>query len=212
MYRNNCSFILFLKMWKFVLCVLEKKKKMGEEKSRDSKEVTYLFSFNQILLLPCNTVRIGVNRIRWMQRVHTQVKIVTTSTNRRNRGLVFKKCLLWNDYSNFINDGGCCSETRKSIVSIRAEDFKYRFTIERGRLTLLSLSLSSSRERFNFTEATAVLSMLLQLYQSNRIELNGRLRNNGVSIILYNTLLYSRDISYCSNAYRTQSCFSFFLD
>lgn len=112
-----------------------------------------------------------------------------------------------NNYSNFINDGGCCSETRKSIVSIRAEDFKYRFTIKRGRLTLLS----PSRERFNFTEATAVLSMLLQLYQSNRIELNGRLRNNGVSIILYNTLLYSRDISYCSNAYRTQSCFSFFF-
>lgn len=66
---------------------------MGEEKSRDSKEMTYLFSFNQILLLPCNTVRIGVNRIRWMQRVHTRVKIVTTSTNRRNRGLVFKRCL-----------------------------------------------------------------------------------------------------------------------
>lgn len=69
------------------------------------------------------------------------------------------------------------------------------------------LSLLRARERFNFTEATAVLSMLLQLYQSNRIELNGRLRNNGVSIILYNTLLHSRDISYCSNRYRTQSCF-----
>lgn len=210
MYRNNCSFILFLKMWKFVLCVLEKKKKMGEEKSRDSKEMTYLFSFNQILFLPCNTVRIGVNRIRWMQRVHTRVKIVTTSTNRRNRGLVFKRCL-----EMIIQ----ISLTMVGVV-LRRENLSSRF--ERRILNIdlrsneavwrFSLSLSSSRERFNFTEATAVLSMLLQLYQSNRIELNGRLRNNGVSIILYNTLLYSRDISYCSNAYRTQSCFSFFLD
>lgn len=141
-----------------------------------------------------------------------QIKIVTASTNHR---LVFKRSR--NNYSNFINEtvGGCCS-WRESVVSIRAEDFKYRFTIKRGRLMLLSLL--RARERFNFTEATAVLSMLLQLYQSNRIELNGRLRNNGVSIILYNTLLYSRDISYCSNRYRTQSCFlslfffSFFLD
>lgn len=183
---------------------------MGEEKSRDSKEVTYLFSFNQILFLPCNTVRIGVNRIRWMQRVHTRVKIVTTCTNRRNRGLVFKRCLEMIIQISLTTVG----------VVLRRENLSSRF--ERRILNIdlrsneavwrFSLSLSSSRERFNFTEATAVLSMLLQLYQSNRIELNGRLRNNGVSIILYNTLLYSRDISYCSNAHRTQSCFSFFLD
>lgn len=186
---------------------------MGEEKSRDSKEVTYLFSFNQILFCLATlfeSVLIVSDECNVYIHVITQVKIVTTSTNRRNRGLVFKRCL------EIIIQ---ISLTTVGVV-LRRENLSSRF--ERRILNIdlrsneavwrFSLSLSSSRERFNFTEATAVLSMLLQLYQSNRIELNGRLRNNGVSIILYNTLLYSRDISYCSNAYRTQSCFSFFLD
>lgn len=212
MYRNNCSFILFLKMWKFVLCVLEKKKWGRKNRATRKKWRIFflLIKFFFCLATLFESVLIVSDECNVYIHVITQVKIVTTSTNRRNRGLTFKRCLEMIIQISLTTVG----------VVLRRENLSSRF--ERRILNIdlrsneavwrFSLSLSSSRERFNFTEATAVLSMLLQLYQSNRIELNGRLRNNGVSIILYNTLLYSRDISYCSNAYRTQSCFSFFLD